>query len=132
MIVHTTPVADRWCRAVHAPQLHLDFLLSSGERIGYADIIAMPGMAFVLYVQVVTAHRGKGHGRAIHRELIRRYGAVACETFCTEEEASCLRSMRLRGEVTIAKEPGPTVAGRPAICRHRHPVERMFVARAVP
>ena len=140
MIVHVAPhwieerhgfpaCHPRWT-AVHAPQLRLDFLSDNGAPIGHAIVLDLSRMAFILHIQVLPVLRGRGHGRSIHLELIRRYGAVACETHCSEAEAMCIRSLRLRGEIVLTKEPGPTTIGRPAIYRSGGAVERMFVCRA--
>lgn len=125
--VHVAPPCNPSWTAVHAPQLRLDFTADDGTPIGHAIVLDMSGMAFVLWIRVLNPRRG--HGRAIHLELIRRYGAVACETFCSEDEWMCLRSLRQRAEVVVTKEPGPTIAGRPAIYRYCTAVERMFVCR---
>lgn len=137
MIVHTNPYKHHWTPGVWAPQLKLDFLVD-GANIGHAMILAMPELAFVLYVQVEQEYRGKGYGLEIHRILAERYGAVACELHCSDSEMRVWVAMaKRRDEWRLSKRPGPTklchlgTTRIPAICRSGAGVHEMLVGRLV-
>lgn len=136
-IVHTKPSDNRWIWTVHngairwmgEPQLRLDFLTSAGVSLGYAEILAMDGYAFILYVHVEPDFRGRGIGLAIHRVLAERYGAVACEKHCSDDEMRVWEAMaRRRSEWRISLASGPRLCGRP-IARSGAGVHEMMMAR---
>lgn len=141
-MVYTTPyvnpdgLAVRWAPQVHAPQLRLDFAISGGTRVGHAIILAMPGCAFVLFVSVDPPHRGRGFGLEIHRILAQRYGSVACEQHCSDDEMRVWEAMARRRDDgrepwSITLQPGPRSCGLPAITRSGAGVHEMIVGRLV-
>lgn len=125
------PVDERREWSVGVPPAHQQWLYTAtvrGREAGQLQLIDLrdtAGFAFIADVYVQRAYRGHGVGEALHCAVLRDFGTLAVEDFCSRDEQALL--CRMARDYAVAERSDVEPLG---IQRHCAVVTRMFTLTA--